>query len=77
MATVKEQVREHLRNWLDDYCYEFYEHIDGYENMSIDGIVDGIMEALKELPASVTRQHVMRSINDANNQLEPVVSEDD
>lgn len=73
---IKQQVKEDLRQWLDDYCNEFYEHIDGYENSSIDEIVDGIMRAIYEFPSYVTRQHVERIVIDANNDLEPVASDD-
>lgn len=75
--TIAEQVHKHFDMLLDDFAYEFYEHLEGYEESTIKDIADGIVQGIKKWASELSADAVYEQINDANDGLDPVPYNED
>lgn len=72
MKTITEQTREHFDMLLDDFIYEFYEHLEGYEeSKTIEDIAIGIIKGIQKLAAELDINAVCEQIIDASSNLYP------
>lgn len=71
MGTLREQTAEYFKDCLETFCYEFYEHLEGYTGVSIDDITNAVVEGLNDFHAKLDRQDIENRISDANDDLEP------
>jgi hypothetical protein len=71
MNGIAQQTSNYMKGVLEDFCYEFYEHLDDYTGVSIKDITDAVVEGLNDFHSSIDREDIEKRISDANDDLEP------
>ncbi len=69
MMTIAEQVSNHFDMHLDDFIHEFYEHLDGYEELTIKDVSDGIVEGIKKWASEIDADAVYKQLTESNDDL--------
>lgn len=69
MNGIAEQTSNYMKEVLMTFCYEFYEHLEGYEEMTIADCVTEIINGLNNFHDSINRDEIYERISETNDDL--------
>lgn len=68
--SIAEQTTKGFKEYLlDSFCYEFYEHLDGYEESTIEEVANEIVKGIQVFAAGLSLQEIVKVVSEVNDDL--------
>ena len=70
METIAEQTTKDFKEYLlDSFCYEFFEHLTGYEESTIENVAAEIVKGIRAFADGLNVQEIVTVMSDVNDDL--------
>lgn len=70
VQTIAEQTTKDFKEYLlDSFCYEFFEHLEGYEESTIEDVANEIVKGIQAFAAGLNVQEIISVVSEVNDDL--------